>query len=168
VTPRQRTGVDHFQTVRVQIQEDVAALRVGAMHQRVDQQLAYHHLVESGHVLAIQAIRQFVTFAEIRDFQPDGLNQFHRVQRVVIPHQLVDLLAVLVVLDELDYWRRGQLRTLLLLSQTKDAQVSQVVTLRELIVIEQLVIGLFLDGRLDSIRCPQRIHQLAELVRGGG
>jgi hypothetical protein len=37
---------------------------------------------------------------------------------VVVPNQLVDLLAVLAVLDELDYRGGGQLRTLMLLSQT--------------------------------------------------
>ena len=52
---------------------------------------------------------------------------------------------------ELDHRCRGQLRTLMLLSQTKDAQVGQVSTLCELVMVEQLVIGLFLDGRLDSV-----------------
>ena len=138
------------------------------MDQRVDQEFAHDHLVESRYVLAVKAIRQFVALAEIGHFQPDSLDQFHRIQGVVVPHELVDLLALVVVLDELDHRGGGQLRTLMLLPDAQDAQMGQVAILHEQVVIKQLVIGLFLDGRLDSVRCPKRICQLAELVRIGG
>lgn len=55
---------------------------------------------------------------------------------MVVPRQLIDLLALLVVLDKLDHWGCGQLRPLVLLSETKDAKVSQVATLCELVMIE--------------------------------
>jgi hypothetical protein len=90
---RQRSGVDHLQPVRMQVQENVTALGVGTMHQCVDQQLAHHDFVESGHVLAVQAIGQFVALAEIGHLLPDRFDQIHRALRVVVPRELVDLLA---------------------------------------------------------------------------
>jgi hypothetical protein len=115
-----------LQPVRVQVQEDVAALGVGAVHQGVDQQFAHHDFVEGGHVLAVQAIGQFVALAEVGHLQPDRLDQLHRALRVVVPHQLVDLLAVLVVLDELDDRCRGQLGAVMLAAKAEHAQVGEV------------------------------------------
>ena len=39
---RQAARVHHFQPIRVQVEVEVATLRVRPMHQRVDQQLAHH------------------------------------------------------------------------------------------------------------------------------
>ena len=164
---RKRAGIHHFQPIRVQVQKDVATQGVGPMDQSIDQKLAYHHFVEGRHVLTVEAIRQFVTLAEVGDLQPDRLDQLHRAKRVVVPHQLVHLLAALVVLDELNNGCSRQPCTIVLSTQAQNAQVREKATLGELVVIEQFVVGLFLDGCLDPIRCPQRLDQFGELVRFG-
>jgi hypothetical protein len=64
---------------------------------------------------------------------------------VVVPHQLVNLLPVLIVLDELDDRCCGQLSPMMLATQAEHAQVGEALPLCELIVIEKFVIGLFLD-----------------------
>jgi hypothetical protein len=79
---------------------------------------------------------------------------------VVVPDQLVDLLPVLVVLDELDDRSGGQLSAMMLATETEHAQIGEVRSLCELIVIEQLIVRLLLDGRLDAIRCTQGSKQL--------
>ena len=53
---RKRPRIDHFQPVWMQVQEDVTALGVRTVYQRVDQQFAHHDFIEGGHVLAVQAI----------------------------------------------------------------------------------------------------------------
>jgi hypothetical protein len=83
--------------------------------------------------------------------------------RVVVPHQLIDLLAALVVLDELDDRCRGQLGAVMLAAKAQHAQVGEVVPPRELIVVEQLVVGLFLDRGFDTVRGAQSLQQLVAL-----
>ena len=48
----------------------------------------------------------------------------------------------------------------MLATETEHAQVGEVRSLCELIVIEQFVVRLLLHGRLDTIRCAQGCKQL--------
>ena len=69
-------------------------------------------------------------------------------------------MRVFVVLDELDDRRGCQLRAVKLPPKAKDAQVGEVRTLRELVVVEQFVVGFFFDRGLDAVRGAQGVHQL--------
>ena len=73
---RQSARIDDDQPIRMQIQEDVAALCVRAMHQRIHQQLANNALVVGGQFLAVQTRRQFVAFVEVGHRLPYRVHQF--------------------------------------------------------------------------------------------
>lgn len=73
--------VDELQPVGMQVQEDVSALGVRAMHERIDEQLAHYRLVIGGDVGAEKALRQLVALAEIGDLAPHGIDQLTRPSR---------------------------------------------------------------------------------------
>ena len=90
--------------------------------------------------------------------QPDSLDQLRGTLGVIVPHQLVDLLAMIVVLDELDDRCRGQLDTVMLATKAEHAQVGEGLSLRELIVIMQGVLSalLHLESEIEDLTSGPR------------
>ncbi len=102
------------------------------------------------------------TAANVAAYGPPRV-QLHRALSVIVPHQLVDLLTVLIVLDELDHWRCSQLGAVMLTAKAEHTQVGEGLPLRELIVVEQLLISFFLDRCLDAVGCAQSLQQPVSL-----
>ena len=83
----------------MQIQQDVASLRVRPVHQRVHEQLADDDFLERGNGGAEHASGQLVALSDIRHLLPDCIHQLDGRQTVIVPHLLAHLDATLVVLN---------------------------------------------------------------------
>ena len=135
----------------MQVQEDVAALGVGAVDQRVDQQLSDDRLLVGGHARPQQAVGQLVGLAEVGDALPHRVDQLDRREGVVVPDVLGDLDAPLVVLEGLDHGRRAQPRPVGGGAQQQHAEVGQHLTAGEAVVVQQLVVGFLAHRGLDAV-----------------
>jgi hypothetical protein len=96
-----------------------------------------------------------MALTEIRYLHPNRLNQLHRALPVVVPNELLDLLAVLVVLDELNHRRFGDLGAVMLEAETQHFQIGQVRALRKLLMVQQLIVGFLFYRCLDAVRRTQ-------------
>ena len=75
-------------------------------------------------------------FAEVGYLLPDRLNQLNWALCVIVPDEFVYLLAVLIILDELDDRSSGQLGAMLLLAYAEYSKVCKSVPLSKLVMIQ--------------------------------
>lgn len=70
--------VHDLEAIGVQIQVDVAPLRVGPVDERIDEQFADDELIVGWHLRAQHAVGKLVALAEVSDLVPDGVDQLDR------------------------------------------------------------------------------------------
>ena len=92
--------------------EDEAASIIDISFEFFKQVGAIRCFVVVRYVFAKQSIRQFVAFSPIRNLLPDSLNQFHRVEREIIPNDFVDLAVCLIIFEKLNRGRELERRTI--------------------------------------------------------
>jgi hypothetical protein len=159
----QSPGVHDLEPVGVQVQEDVAALRVGPVDEGVDEQLANDGLLERGHLRTEHAVGQLVALAKVWDLVPDRVDELHGRELVVVPAPLRDFGPALVVLDGLHDGRAAELRAVDCVAEKEHAEVRENATAGEAVVVEQLAVGLLFDGRLHAVGTTDASAELREL-----
>ena len=105
-TNRQAPRVHDLESIGVEVEVCIAALRIGSMDEGVDQKLSDNGFFEGRHLGAQHSVGHLVTFAEVGNLVPNGVEQLDGRQLVIIPAPLRYLRGALVVLDRL-YDRRA-------------------------------------------------------------
>ena len=146
----QCSRIDHFNSVRMDINKNISSYRIRAMHQRIAGQFSDYRFIIRRNLLAEQSVADFIAFPPNRHIFPYRLNDFLRIFGKVINQVFPYLIPILVKLDTLHHRRIHQSASLRLGSDKKHSQVSHFVRLfhsQEIIIQKFLILFLLYEFR---------------------
>lgn len=129
------------------------------MNQCIGQQLAYDHLIVMRHRFPKQSVGQLVGLFPIRHLAPDCLDQFERIQTVVVPDLFSHLAPAFIIFDALDFRSVEQGRPVRPPAYPQDAEIRQESRPHKKVVLQHLGLGLSTYEFRDAIGCAHRAHE---------